>query len=54
MESIVNSFDKDGKIWEECIRQNFINPTLSISGMYIYYMNSYIGELMKGVKDYEL
>ena len=47
VESIIRNFDKDNKIWESCVKQNIINLSLSISGMYSYYMNSYIMEQLK-------
>ena len=50
VESIIRNFDKDNKIWESCVKQNLINPNLSVGGMYSYYMNSYIMEQLKGSK----
>ena len=50
VENIIRNFDKDNKFWESCVKQNIINPSLSISGMYSYYMNSYIMEQLKGSK----
>ena len=50
VESIIRNFDKDNKIWESCVKQNIINPSLSVSGMYSYYMNGYIMEQLKGSK----
>ena len=50
VESIIRNFDKNNKIWESCVKQNIINPSLSVSGMYSYYMSSYIMEWLKGSK----
>lgn len=50
VKSIIRNFDKDNKIWESCVKQNLINPSLSVGGMYSYYMNSYIMKQLKGVK----
>ena len=50
VENIIRNFDKDNKIWESCVKQNLINPSLSVSGMYSYYMNGYIMEQLKGSK----
>ena len=50
VESIIRNFDKDNKIWDSCVKQNIINPSLSVSGMYSYYMSSYIMEQLKGSK----
>ena len=47
VESIIRNFDKDNKIWDSCVKQNIINPSLSVSGMYCYYMNGYIMEQLK-------
>ena len=50
VENIIRNFDKDNKIWESCVKQNLINHSLSVSGMYSYYMNGYIMEQLKGSK----
>ena len=50
VENIIRNFDKDNKIWESCVKQNLINPNLSVGGMYGYYMNGYIMEQLKGSK----
>jgi hypothetical protein len=50
VESIIRNFDKDNKIWESCVKQNLINPSLSVGGMYNYYMSSYIMKQLKGSK----
>ena len=50
VESIIRDFDKDNKIWESCVKQNLINPSLSVGGMYIYFMSSYIMKQLKGSK----
>lgn len=50
VESIIRDFDKDNKIWESCVKQNLINPSLSVGGMYNYYMSSYIMKQLKGNK----
>ena len=50
VESIIRNFDKDNKIWESCVKQNKINPSLSVGGMYSYYMNSYIMKQLKESK----
>ena len=50
VENVLINFDKNNKIWESCVKQNIINPSLSVSGMYSYYMNSYIIEQLKGSK----
>lgn len=50
VESIIRNFDKDNKIWESCVKQNFITPSLSVGGMYSYYMSSYIMKQLKGSK----
>ena len=50
VESIIRNFDKNNKIWESCVKQNIINPSLSVSGMYSYYMSSYIMEWLKESK----
>lgn len=50
VENIIRNFDKDNKIWESCVKQNLINPNLSVGGMYGYYMNGYIMERLKGNK----
>ena len=49
-ENIIRNFDKDNKIWESCVKQNLINPSLSVGGMYNYYMSSYIMKQLKGSK----
>ena len=50
VESIIRNFDKDNKIWDSCVKQNIINPSLSVSGMYSYYMSSYIMAQLKESK----
>jgi len=50
VESIIRNFDKDNKIWESCVKQNLINPSLSVGGMYSYYMSRYIMKQLKGNK----
>lgn len=50
VESIIRDFDKDNKIWESCVKQNLINPSLSVGEMYNYYMSSYIMKQLKGSK----
>ena len=50
VESIIRNFDKDNKIWKSCVKQNLINHSLSVGGMYSYYMNSYIMKQLKGIK----
>ena len=50
VENIIRNFDKDNKIWEQCVKQNLINPSLSVGGMYGYYMSSYIMKQLKGSK----
>lgn len=50
VESIIRNFDKDNKVGELCVKQNLIDPSLSVGGMYSYYMNSYIMKQLKGSK----
>lgn len=47
MNNILKEFDKDGKIYKNCIKNNLINLYLSVTGLYGYYISSYIYNQLK-------